>query len=53
VRRAPGTHGVGLASGGSNPQRDQRSLAFARSSGVICSQRSAIRRRILERILEG
>ena len=33
--------GVGLTSGALNPQRPQRSRAFSRSSGVICSHRSA------------
>src|SRR5205807_7506113 len=45
-------HAVGLTSGGSNPQRAQRWRALSRSSGVICSHRSAMRRRTLERILE-
>ena len=46
-----GAHAVVLASGGSNgPQRPRKLWRnFARSSGVIRCQRSAIRRRKLER----
>ena len=48
---APGAHAVVLASGGSNgPQRPRKLWRnFSRSSGVIRCQRSAIRRRKLER----